>query len=271
MHAGRRRAGRGARRPDGHRPVRADHAGRLAAGQGGTAAGLPAVRGWRRGIPAAGAGRRDRFGGRRADRPVPVLQRGLAAGRQGLLLHAPAAGLLGPRRREPVSPAGLPAPGRHARRRGRRPHLRYRPGQDRLLLRLGQPGRPLAVPVRVPGHRAAQRPVPGRPVRVGPLVTGPAGGAGRGGRSDLGAGRAGRADVRVHRSGRAAGADRGGGSCFGDGPGQLAGPACGGCRGGAGRVRDPGRARAGAAGAAGVVPVRCWRLSNCRAWAPRAG
>ena len=257
VHAGRRRAGRGARRPDGHRPVRADHAGRLAAGQGGTAAGLPAVRGWRRGIPAAGAGRRDRFGGGRADRPVPVLQRGLAAGRQGLLLHAPAAGLSGPGGREPVSPAGLPAPGRHVRGRTGRAHLRYRPGQDRLLLRLGQPGRPLAVPVRVPGHGAAQRPVAGRPVLVRPLVTGPAGGAGRGGRADLGAGRAGRALLRLHRSWRAAGTDRGGRSRFGDGPGQLAGPASRGCRGGAARVRDPGRARAGAAGAAGVVDSAC--------------
>ena len=257
MHAGCRRAGRGARRPDGHRPVRADHAGRLAAGQGRAAAGLPAVRGWRRGIPAAGAGRRDRFGGGRADRPVPVLQRGLAAGRQGLLLHAALAGLFGPGGREPVSPARLPAPGRHARRRGRRAHLRCRPGQDRLLLRLGQPGRALAVPVRVPGHRAAQRPVPGRPVRVRPLVTGPAGGAGRGGRADLGAGRAGRAYVRLHRSWRAAGTDRGGGSRLGDGPGQLAGPASGGCRGGAARVRDPGRGRAGPAGAAGVVDSAC--------------
>ena len=40
----------------------------------------------------------DRFGGGRADRPVPVLQRGLAAGRQGLLLHAAPAGRFGPGR-----------------------------------------------------------------------------------------------------------------------------------------------------------------------------
>ena len=66
---------------------------------------------------------------------------------------------------EPVSPSGLPAPGRHAGGGGRA-HLRYGPGQDRLLLHLGQPGRPLAFPVRVPGHGAAQRPVAGRPVFV---------------------------------------------------------------------------------------------------------
>ena len=101
-----------------------------------------------------------RFGGGRADRPVPVLQRGLAAGRQGLLLHAAAAAVRGAVRGEPVSPSGLPAPGRHAGGGGRA-HLRYGPGQDRLLLRLGQPGRPLAFPVRVAGHGAAQRPVAG--------------------------------------------------------------------------------------------------------------
>src|SRR5271155_1177813 len=73
----------------------------------------------------------------------------------------------------------------------------------------------------------------------------------------FGAGRAGRAYVRLHRSWRAAGTDRGGGSRLGDGPGQLAGPASGGCRGGAARVRDPGRARDGPAGAAGVVDSAC--------------
>ena len=86
-----RGSGGGARRPDGHRPVRADHAGRLAAGQGGAAAGLPAVRGRRRGVAAAGDRRGDRRAGGRADRPVPVFERGLAAGRQGLLLHPQAA------------------------------------------------------------------------------------------------------------------------------------------------------------------------------------
>src|SRR5580700_8585343 len=49
---------------------------------------------------------------------VLLLQRGLAAGRQGLLLHAALAGFFGPGGREPVSPAGLPAPGRHGRGRG---------------------------------------------------------------------------------------------------------------------------------------------------------
>ena len=44
--------------------------------------------------------------------------------------------------------------------------LRRGPGQDELLRRLGQPGRPLAGHLRGPGHGAAQRPVAGRPHRV---------------------------------------------------------------------------------------------------------
>ena len=71
----------------------------------------------------------------------------------------------GARGRKPVPPAGVPAPARHARRRGRA-DLRHRPGQDRLLLGVGQPGRPVAGHLRVPGHRAAERPVAGRPVRI---------------------------------------------------------------------------------------------------------
>ena len=97
-----------------------------------------------------------------------------------------------PGRREPVSPAGLPAPDRRARRRGRA-HLRLGPGQDGLLLHLGQPGRALAGPVRVAGHGAAQRPVAGRPVRrlTRPRLT--CGWSGGGGRADVGAGGTGRA------------------------------------------------------------------------------
>ena len=252
VHAGGGRAGPGPDRPDGHRPVRADHAGRLAAGQGGTAAGLPAVGGRRRGIAAAGARRGDRLGGGRAHRPVPVLKRGLAAGREGVLLHAAAAARFGACRGKSVSPAGVPASGRHARRAGRA-HLRRGPGQDGLLRRLGQPGRALAVPVRLPGHGAAQRPVAGRPDVIRPRGTRAAGGAGGGGRADRGAGRAGRAAVPVHRPRRTAGADRGGRSGHGGQPGGLVGPDPGGSRGGAGRVRDPGRCRAGPAGAGGVV------------------
>src|SRR5580692_7140252 len=72
-------------------------------------------------------------------------------------------------------------------------------------------------------------------------------------------------ELLVVQEGGAAGTDCGGGSGFGDFPRRLAGPDCGGCRGGAGRVRDPGRARAGAAGAAGVVePARAERDHRAR-------
>ena len=49
--------------------------------------------------------------------------------------------------------------------RGGRADLRCGPGQDQLLRRLGQPGRPLAGGLGRPGHRAAQRPVARRPDR----------------------------------------------------------------------------------------------------------
>ena len=77
------------------------------------------------------------------------------------------------------------------------------PGEDELLRRLGQPGRPVAVHQRLAGHRAAQRPVDRRPVRVrsrrarpagdpgGTWTRRPASGSGRDGRlyvfTDLGA------------------------------------------------------------------------------------
>ncbi len=208
MHPAGRRACAGARRPDGHRPVRADHAGRLAAGQGGAAAGLPAVRGRRRGIPAAGDRRHHRRPGGRADRPVPVFERGLAARRQGLLLQPQAAARGRAGRGEPVSPAGLPASGRCARGRGCA-HLRLRAGQDRLLRRLGQPGRAVAVHRGVAGHRAAQRPVDRRPVRVRPRLARPAGDPGGRRRADRRPGRPGRAALRVYRLRRAPGPDRG--------------------------------------------------------------
>jgi prolyl oligopeptidase len=60
---------------------------------------------------------------------LPLLQRRLATGRQGLLLHPEAAALGRACRGKPVPPAGLPAPARRARRL-RRAHLRHRPGQD---------------------------------------------------------------------------------------------------------------------------------------------
>ena len=70
-----------AHRPDGHRYERADHARRLAAGQGRPVAGLPAVRGRQRGVTAAGHGRGNRRAGGRADRPLPLLADRVAAGR----------------------------------------------------------------------------------------------------------------------------------------------------------------------------------------------
>ena len=85
-----------------------------------------------------------------------------------------------------------------------------------------------------------------------PVITGPAGGAGRGGRADLGAGGARRADCTCSRTWTRPG----------DGsrwpipgpvadPRELAGPDRRGSRGGAARLRDPGRAGAGAAGPGG--------------------
>ena len=70
-----------------------------------------------------------------------------------------------------VPPPGLAAPGRRDRRTTDVLDLRRGPGQDRLLRRLGQPGRPLAGRSRPSrGHRAAQRPVARRPVRVRSLA-----------------------------------------------------------------------------------------------------
>ncbi len=246
-----RRPGAGARRPDGHRPVRAHHAGRLAAGQGGAAAGLSAIRGRRRGVAAASDRCHHGLAGGRADRPVPLLERGLAARRQDLLLHPQAAAGGGTGRGEPVSPAGLPAPGRRARGRGRA-HLRRGPGQDRLLRRLGQPGRAVAGHLGVAGHRAAQRPVDRRPVRIRSRLARSSGDPGGGRRADQRPGRPGRAALRVHRLRSAARPDRGDGPRR-PGPGHLARPDQRGSRGGAERIRHPGRARAGPPGPAGRV------------------
>jgi len=91
-------------------------------------------------------------------------------------------------RGEPVPPAGLPAPGRCPGGRGR-PHLRRRPGQDRLLRRFGQPGRAVAGHLGVAGDRAAQRPVDRRPVRIRPCLSRPPGDPGGDRRADRSAGR----------------------------------------------------------------------------------
>ena len=62
----------------------------------------------------------------------------------------------GARGRGAVPPPGLPAPAREARRRGRR-RVRRGPGQDRLLRRLRQQGRPLADRHPHARHRPSQR------------------------------------------------------------------------------------------------------------------
>ena len=100
-------------------PSGPDHARRLAARQGGPPAGLPAVaRAAREESRAAGDRRRHRRGGRRPDRPGPLLPRRLAAGRRGLLLRPPAGARARARRgRAAVPPPGLAAPGRHRPRR----------------------------------------------------------------------------------------------------------------------------------------------------------
>ena len=97
-------------------PVAIDPTGRTtldawSAGQGGTAARLPALARRGRGVAAAGDGRRHRGARRRAHRPVPLLRGGLAARRQGVLLHAAAAARGGARGRGAVPPAGVPARG----------------------------------------------------------------------------------------------------------------------------------------------------------------
>ena len=198
------RAGTRAHRPGGPRSVRPDHAGCVAAGQGGAPAGLPVVRRRRRGVGAAGDGRGLRGRRGRPDHPLPVLPGRVAARRGGVLLRAQAPAGPGPRRGGAVPPPGLPACRRRPGHRGRG-DLRRGPGQDGLLRRLGQPGRPLAGDLRGPGHGAAQRPVAGRPHRVRRGPAGPAGGPGGRGRPDQPAPGPGRPAVRVHRFGRAAG------------------------------------------------------------------
>ena len=164
--------------------------------------------------------------------------------RQGVLLRAAAAPRGGARRRGAVPPPGLPAPGRHPGRRGRH-DLRRGPGEDQLLRRVGEPGRALAGGRGLGRHRAAQRPVAGRPDRVRPeaapefrVVQ-----EGVDARTGLRAGRDGRLYVHTDLDaprGRLAIAD-------------PADPAPAGWRdlsaedagGGARRLRDPGRRRAG--------------------------
>ena len=190
-------------------------------------------------------------------------------------------------RGEPVPPAGLPAPGRRAGGRGRA-HLRRGPGQDRLLRRLGQPGRAVAGHLGVAGHGAAQRPVDRRPVRIRPRNARPAGDPGGNRRADRRPGRPGRAALRVHRPRRAARPDRGDRPrrLKGPHPGHLARPDRRGPRGGAERIRHPGRGRAGPAGPAGRVDqargqrdhrarpghaASGWARCRCPASAPWAG
>ena len=198
---GRDRAG--ADRPDRHRSLRADDAGRLAAGQGGAAAGLPALARRGRGVAAAGARRRDRRAGGRADRPLPVLRGGLAARRQGVLLRAAAAAGRGPRGRGAVPPAGVPAPGRDVAGVGRG-GVRGRARQDHLLRRQRQHGRALADHLGLDRDRAAGGHLDRRPDRRRPgrPAAGPAHGRAR--RAGVAPDRAGRAAVRADRPGRAA-------------------------------------------------------------------
>ena len=240
------RGGARAHRPGRDRPVRADHARRLAAGQGGAAARLPAVARRGRGVAAAGARRRDRRAGRRADRPVPVLRGGLAARRQGVLLRAAAAAGRGARRGEPVSPAGVPARGGDAAGVGRG-GVRRGAGQDHVLFGQRQHGRALAADRRRHRHGAPQGPLDRRPDHVRPGDTGAGPAHGRARRAGLAPGGPRRAAVRVHRPGRAARAD------LRRRPGRararrLAGPDPGGPVGGAARLRDPRRASPAGAG-----------------------
>ena len=158
-----------AHRPDGARRERADHARLVAAEQGGRPAGLPALRGRHRGVDRARHGRRDRRGRRRPDRPRALLPHRLAARRHGVLLRASHRPLARARGRAAVPPARLPAPGRR-RPRYRRRDLRRRPRDHQLLRRLRQPRRALAADLEPGGHRAAQRPVAGRPRRVAARV-----------------------------------------------------------------------------------------------------
>ena len=133
--------------------------------------------------------------------------------------------------------------------------LRRGPGETDLLRRLGQPGRAVADHQCLTGHRAAQRPVDRRPVRVRPGNARPAGDPGGRRRADRRPGRPGRAALRVHRPRRAARPDRRDRPRrpAGPRPGHLARPDRRGSRGGAERIRHPGRARAGPPGPAGRV------------------
>ncbi|CAA9281304.1 MAG: Prolyl endopeptidase, partial [uncultured Corynebacteriales bacterium] len=193
----RRRAGAG--RPDRAGPGRHHHAGRGGAEHRGRPARVPAVHRRRRGVPAVRAGRRHRRAARRPRRPVPLLPRGLAARRRGVLLRPAAGPGGGAGGRGPVPPAGVAAPGR--RRPGhRRRGARRRAGAHQLLRRVGLPGRPLAAGHRLGRHRAAGRRLDRRPGRGRRPAADPA----RRGRPGVPADRPGRAALPEHRPGRAA-------------------------------------------------------------------
>ena len=144
-------------------PTGADDARRLAADQGGRPARLPALRGRHRGVRAARHGRGDR--------------RGRWTGRSTARATPPSPGC--PAARPSTTYAGWrPSWCRRTRSSIHRRVWLHRvgtdpartslvfgdgPRQDELLRRLGVDGRPLAVGRRVAGHRAAQRPVAGRP------------------------------------------------------------------------------------------------------------
>ena len=158
---GRHRARAG--RPDRDRPGRHDHAGRLAAEQGGRPARLPALR------------------GRREESVLRVLDVATGAVVDGPIdrgRYSPVAWLLGGeayyyvRRLDPDAVPGRTRSSSTAgsgctRSAPTRPSdvmvLRRRPGHDQLLRRARVLGRPLARGHRVRRHRAADRGLAGRP------------------------------------------------------------------------------------------------------------
>ncbi len=149
-----RRCRAGPDRPGRDRPDGPDDARRVAAGQRRPAARLPAVARRGRGVTAAGDGRRDGGTRRRAHRPVPVLRGGLAARRQGLLLHQAAAAGRGARGGGAVPPAGVPARGGDGAGDGRG-GVRRGARQDHVLRCQRQQGRALADHLGVGRDRAA--------------------------------------------------------------------------------------------------------------------
>ena len=102
---------------------------------------------------------------RRADRPLPLLPRRLAARRRGVLLRPPAGARPGAGRRGAVPPAGLAAPGRAPTRRPT--SLVFGEGSDPTTYYgvRHQPRRPLAGRLRLGRHRPARRRLDRRPRR----------------------------------------------------------------------------------------------------------